>query len=439
MHRTQQRKKPRSQWVMRGLAVAFSLALCELLLHGLCWGSSTVRWVLSPRWEKSPIEQDEDLRVRGSAGHIDHDQFGYRNAAAPATVDVVALGDSQTYGVLVEREQAWPQRLGRAAGVSVYNMGVPGWGPLQYRAVLDDALRFGPRFVVVGFYLGNDLSNAYEDTCDLSIGADLRRAAAAGPAASGPTMAAYPPGWGDDTAPNVRTHSAPWHFGGRVRRALSAHSKLYAVLRTVRGLLDRSGDQYRDWDEWRAFAERHRDDTAVVQLGNVRTILTASYRGTALDWADPRIANGMSISLRVMREIAARCRRRGCALLVVLIPTKETVFEPYVDPAQRRLGYEKLVGHERALRARSTHLLSTGGIAVVDATAVLDACISSGQNPYSSSTDGHLSPAGHAAIARLLAGHPLLAFPDSPPGPLAEKIAPRAGAPNRPSRPHCPE
>jgi hypothetical protein len=91
----------------------------------------------------------------------DHDEWGYRNAARPERVEVVALGDSQTYGTGVRRDEAWPPALERRLGISVYNMGNPNFGAPHYGLELQPALSLEPRVVLVTVYFGNDFYDAF--------------------------------------------------------------------------------------------------------------------------------------------------------------------------------------------------------------------------------------------------------------------------------------
>src|SRR5262249_21309281 len=61
-----------------------------------------------------------------------HDGLGYRNIVVPERADIVAIGDSQTYGVGAPRDSSWPYQLSQLLGENVYNMAVGGYGPLQY-------------------------------------------------------------------------------------------------------------------------------------------------------------------------------------------------------------------------------------------------------------------------------------------------------------------
>ena len=86
----------------------------------------------------------------------------------------VAIGDSQTYGDEVAREQAWPQRLAALSGRSVYNLALGGYGPVEYDRLLPEALELSPRVVLVGLYAGNDFADAYLDAYPRALATELR-------------------------------------------------------------------------------------------------------------------------------------------------------------------------------------------------------------------------------------------------------------------------
>jgi len=70
----------------------------------------------------------------------DHDARGWRNSSALSRADIVVFGDSQTYGLYVPRDAAWPQRLGYFLHRDVYQMAFNGYGPAHYVPLLDEAL-----------------------------------------------------------------------------------------------------------------------------------------------------------------------------------------------------------------------------------------------------------------------------------------------------------
>ena len=86
----------------------------------------------------------------------------FRNARRPETADIVCIGDSMTYGVIVPASESWPVILAKLSGESVYNMGLGGYGPIQYLYLLQNlAVKLRPRTVIVGFYFGNDFFDVY--------------------------------------------------------------------------------------------------------------------------------------------------------------------------------------------------------------------------------------------------------------------------------------
>src|SRR5260370_897219 len=50
------------------------------------------------------------------------DKWGFRNPKVPQTTDIVAVGDSHTYGNTARMVDSWPYVLGRLTGRQVYNM-----------------------------------------------------------------------------------------------------------------------------------------------------------------------------------------------------------------------------------------------------------------------------------------------------------------------------
>jgi hypothetical protein len=88
------------------------------------------------------------------------DENGFRNTPPLSNqYDIIATGDSFTGGDFVD--DPWPLLVGRLGGLSTLNLGIRGWGPqAEVEAVKAFGLPRNPDWVVVGFYEGNDLSDA---------------------------------------------------------------------------------------------------------------------------------------------------------------------------------------------------------------------------------------------------------------------------------------
>jgi hypothetical protein len=77
-------------------------------------------------------------------------------------VDIIAVGDSLTYGLPVNDEQTWPGLLERAlAPRRVLNLGLISASPQQYLRVYETfGAKLSPKVLLVGLFLGNDLTDA---------------------------------------------------------------------------------------------------------------------------------------------------------------------------------------------------------------------------------------------------------------------------------------
>ena len=154
------------------VAIAVSSAL------GLLLCETVARIVLNPS-DYLSVEMVRDEVLGGvpsnntSAGRFD--VWGFRNRLVPQTSDIVAIGDSHTYGNTAVMENSWPYVVGRLSGRQVYNMALGGYGPNQYLNLLTTkALKLKPRTIIIGLYMGDDFENAFLITYGLSHWAYLR-------------------------------------------------------------------------------------------------------------------------------------------------------------------------------------------------------------------------------------------------------------------------
>jgi len=184
-----------ANWLVFAIAVAVSLALCEIILRSFALklprrilevrpdaGPTPLlrRWISSSRyqmrlrpnvrtyseWRFGDIAQIGIIRRDALPREVhrfdvESDAEGFSNPQVRDKIDIAALGDSLTEGWVVPASEAWPARLEKLSGLAVQNYGVPAFGPQQERYVLEDfALRHRPRLVVLAFFGGNDLADA---------------------------------------------------------------------------------------------------------------------------------------------------------------------------------------------------------------------------------------------------------------------------------------
>lgn len=418
----------RRRWTLRTAAVAAALVFCELALQGASRLIPSVDWVLMAPHERARASQigimrfDPVTQFRGNPDFPGHDRLGFNNASVPRQVDLVAIGDSMTYGVLgspdldhrvpISSSLTWPAFVADLSGLTTYNMGLGGWGPVEYLHVLDDALALNPQTIVLGFYLGNDLDDCYRaiylrkqyaDLADPAL-ADAVARSEAKRSALAVSAGVFPAGSNRSSTDEGGLHVR----SGRVRTLLSKRCKLFGFGRSIKNFAVAHlnfGDVEDDWNRALRWAETRRDRYHPFDGGRFRTVVAPGFRHSAIDPTRPRNQAGLHIAFEAIGRCADRCRQEGVDLIVLVLPTKELVFESLVEDLRRFPGYAELVVLEHALRAKIAQTLADQGIDHVDALDALRACFDRGEQPYAVSGDGHPNATGYHAIATVVAEH----------------------------------
>ncbi|HYD47284.1 MAG TPA: hypothetical protein VEB21_03005 [Terriglobales bacterium] len=389
--------------------ILFGLLCSEALLQLIAVASPLARERLTGT--KASAIADTELGHRGDpALREEYDEHGFRNARRPERADIVAIGDSQTVGEGVRREDAWPQQLAALSGREVYQFAFGGYGPGQYRALLPEALALRPAVVVVGWYFGNDLADAFGWAYDRPRDPDLRHPDAGERkriAAAGRTHGRLGQAWQDTVHAKRGLLDAP------LRRWLQDHvldrSLVVSLYKRSRSVLrgPRSAGAHKSWSR----IEQVTAATSPSLLfpfqssrsDRLRTVFTPRTRLAVLDSDDPRITEGLRLSLSLLEQIAAECRGKA-DLRVLLIPTKELVFAAELEE-RRDIPAElhRVLAAEQSLRRRAASQLERSAIAYSDALPALQALVAQGRHPYPEDWDGHPNRIGHAAIAAVVA------------------------------------
>ncbi|MFH0953255.1 MAG: hypothetical protein V1873_02885 [Verrucomicrobiota bacterium] len=417
--------KSRLRRILTGIFVScLALLALELVLRGLAALSPGINLIVTPPGQQIPrTVPDARLGYRPYPGYPGHDQFGFRNRTVPAQARVVALGDSQTYGTSVSLDEAWPKQLELLAGSPVYNMAFGGYGPVHSLMLWDDVKLLRPATVIEAFYPGNDLHDAFVAVYDRGAWDDLespdrkvvrtiRSLEAVEPLARSVSRL-FRKGWGDivSDAPEP----SPRHF-------LAEHSRLCHLLvrawdELVRGAAPRGDLSRRScakpdvevaWKDGQDLARAHPEYYEAFSNAQARTVFTPRFRLAALDLREPRIREGLRISLEAMRRMHGRAAWEGIRFVVLLIPTKELVFRDVVERPSAE--YRAVVANEEAVRKQTMDYLRKHRIEYVDALPALRRELASGKQPYPVSRDGHPNAWGHAVLAAAvhaqLAGSP---------------------------------
>ena len=388
----------------------------ELLLNLLRIAAPPIGRTLGSRWvtTAAPHVDDPMLNHRPNPDHPDHDERGFRNAVATRQADIVCLGDSQTYGTGVARDEAWPRQLGELTGQGVYNMAFGGWGPTHSEVLLDDAIQLRPKLVIEAFYGGNDLYDCYEmvykrDRLQHYRSGDVRTKAQIVEAnEQDPLEVKFAAlfriycGQFDGSREMREPIASQRGLKANLRQTLSNYSHIYGLGRAVKNQLlnDTGATVSFEEDSWKKLcrtASKSQGMWEVLESPPIYTVFVPEYRLAALNMEDPRIREGHRISKDAIANMHKEATSNRIEFLVVLIPTKPLVFAPRVDTPSS--AFNQLVKNETQMWANTKAFLEESEISFVDTLPALRDAVENGTQPYKLSADGHPNAAGHRAIA----------------------------------------
>lgn len=313
------------------------------------------------------------------------DKWGFRNRGVPETVDIVAVGDSHTYGNTARMVESWPFVLGRLTGRQVYNMGMGGYGPNQYFYLSKTkALSLKPRMIIWGLYMGDDFEGAYSMTYGLEHWAYLR---------------VLPPRKVD---PNVWEAPPTNTWDRRMRVWLSRHSILYQ-LAFHSGIGGKVSGQVQIRNASQLYPGVA--TSLIVPEKNITEAFRPKGILTRLDQQDPNVREGIRITFELLKEMNNICQQNHIQFMVVVIPTKETVFSDYLE-RNSKLPLDDVIDqvlvNERLARVQLFKFMTDSTIPYVDALPALKKSV--GQGLYASSAvDMHPNRNGYRVIAEATA------------------------------------
>jgi len=244
---------------------------------------------------------DAVLRYKIEPNTGAHDSWGFRNKSVPDSADIVAIGDSHTYGISATASNSWPSALERISGKETYNLGLGGYGPAEYFYLMEHrALELNPEMIIVGFYLGNDLKDTFNAVYSVPVWEDLRN-----------LDISY--SFDKDNREEDVESLTDW---------LSAHSVLYRIISS-----SFIGDNLR---QQRRVSKG--EDIPILDLPEhgINTGFTPDRRLKGLDLSNPEVREGLTLTLNFFNKMNQLAVEKEVGFLVVIIPTKETVFADYI-------------------------------------------------------------------------------------------------------------
>ena len=313
------------------------------------------------------------------------DKWGFRNRRVPESADIVAVGDSHTYGNTARMIESWPYVLGKLTGRQVYNMGLGGYGPNQYFYLSKTkALSLRPRMIIWGLYMGDDFEGAFSLTYGLDHWAYLRKL---------PPQKVDPDVW---EVPPADTR------GKRIRVWMSRHSVLYQLI-----FHSGFGGHLTGEVQIKNAAQLYPGiaTSLIVPEKNIAEAFRPKGMLTRLDQENPDIREGMRITFELLKEMNEICQQNHIEFVVTVIPTKEMVFSDYLEnnskiPLDDVIN--KLLVNERYARQQTFQVLRDSHIAYVDPLPELKKDVSEGLYARSAG-DMHPNKNGYRVIAEAIA------------------------------------
>lgn len=286
--------------------------------------------------------------------HLRTNRRGLRSPVEDGPVDVVALGDSFTFGYGVNERVTWPAQLANLRGLTVANLGISGFGPGSELAMLrDEGLRLRPRLVLWQFF-ANDLLDA---------------ASFAGWQASG------------------QHDFLAWERA----RTLPTAAPVGTTRPSLRGLLHRHLVSY-ELAKYRlrqGVYHPRRRPARWVDVQGAPLLLDITQPVAWADGSDPHVKQGMALTAAALAEARDAARAAGARFAVVVAPTKEAVYWQGAAKEQ-----ETLARNDRWVAQICAEL----GIACLPLLPAFANAARRG-GPLYFSQDIHWNPAGHRLAA----------------------------------------
>lgn len=320
-----------------------------------------------------------------------HDARGFRNEKALSRSEIVAIGDSQTWGGNAIRQDTWPSMLSNRTRTTVYSMALGGYGPVQYAVLTEQALALSPTIILVAVYLGNDIWDAYHAVYQNNSYVNLRRQAQLKV---------------DTIATKANTIIEPTRkqatsSSGRLMSFLGG-TAIFMLAQNLPIVANR-----REFELWKAWANSHPENFSVYEGARNRTAFTNAYRLLVLDLSEPRIAEGLRITEKMLVQVQDIADVGSSKVLILIIPTKESAYSQQVRRQHLQMGntYDKLIQMESTVRERLVKFCNDRRIHCFDLLPDLSEAIMRGEKIYPAGGDGHPVRRGYALIASAVDAH----------------------------------
>jgi lysophospholipase L1-like esterase len=300
---------------------------------------------------------DPALGYRLTPGAFDTGDDGFRppmSERAAGPIDLLAVGDSHTFGAMVRGTESWPDQLAVGEGWRYRNWSAPGYNVRQYAVLIERAETLAPARIVLAVYPYNDL----EGYC-VPLGAALPSTCPA------PRPAPY-----QAPAPSLAMASA-WRDVGK-RWATGDRFGLKSAPDVVRAGQGRAATGF-------ALAPRAE---YLVRLAEQRAEIDAAQAFTAT----------------LFSQLGERSRQ----VLIAIVPSRERVYRAAGALPKGHSEIDELLAFEAHQTERLLAAADSAGLKHCDLAPDLIAAVANGERVYFDDDNSHPSKRGYALYAQAI-------------------------------------
>jgi hypothetical protein len=282
---------------------------------------------------------------------------GFRDSGPVTPAYAIAVGDSFTWGTYVEAAQTWPEQLQAELNAPVINLGVLGYGPIQYQIVTEKyGLPLRPEIILWGVFTGNDFVNATEYS-----------------------------DWINKGKPDTGLTEPE---AGPLSDFLSRHSRLVELVKFAL----RKGIYYQ--------RSASSEVVAIAARGGPDWTFYPDVVERQADSRRADVSEGWDLTRQALLKTESEVKAAGAQFVVVIIPPKELV---YWDVLRKRLADPTAYNLAEPIRMLVT-LCQAENLLCLDLTPTFIDHTRAGEELYFRQ-DAHLNAAGHRLAAELIAAY----------------------------------
>jgi len=340
-------------------------------------GEFAFRTVLEPVDYLLPtLVEDPYLNHRIEGGTGGHDEWGFRNFDRPAQADIVAIGDSMTYGISARAQESWPFVLSTIGNRTVYNMALGGYGPVHYLHLLKTrAMTLNPKTIIIGLYFGNDFIDSYNLVHSNSNWAKYGNASQ-----------------DDSIDPNafIQKPGRKRVFGD-LRSWLSRNSVLYVAIKQ---------NTVFDFVRQKEFEQKN-TNFIVFKQGDRQNLFAPNRNFSYVNLKDPRYPQSLEIIKKAFMDMQQIASDGKIRMVVVLIPTKESAYARLFAKtgfAESNERLKQVIDDEEISRNQISQYFQANDMEYLDLLPALQKA--NAEIDIYPQTDGHPNWKGYEIIAR---------------------------------------